>query len=682
MTIYKPWTRGGRPTRKKSCACHPDLAAELAAFFADQDRMDRLARDMRTTGPVGPPDAAPLVRYVGDYELLEEIARGGMGVVYKARQLSLNRLVAVKMILSGRLAEPAEVERFRREAGAAAQLDHPNIVPIYEVGEHQGHHYYSMKLIEGDNLGADMPHFNANHRAAALLLAKVARAVQHAHDHGILHRDIKPGNILLDAAKQPHVTDFGLARRLDESSSLSASGAVIGTVSYMAPEQAAAQCRRLTAAADVYALGAVLYEMLTGRPPFKNPNVVQTLRDVVEREPERPRKLNRRVPRDLEVICLKCLDKRPHRRYATAAALADDLERCVVGRPIQGRSVGRAERLWLWCRRQPVAVALAAAVFLVVVLSVGAVVVWRQGIADSEQAQKKAKAEGDAALLKDADDRDNLRYLHLIWEASALLREGDVGAAKHRLEECALTSRRIEWRYMYARATTVGHFFFGFPKDTPVPGASLGPIRLKIARSRFAADSSRVVILEDDELKVLRTSERNLSLNPLDRDDSVVKSFKGSIGDIPLKSITSMSIDGDGSHIGLASVQQRDNKSSIATVGVWSLDTGAEVFRHEGGGNVALSPDGRRFAATDAGTVWDTSDGKSLFSGIRGTENRGPSMAFSPDSSRLASSGEANRDGLTVRDATTGKELFHLVEEGGTLRYSADGQPHSLFSRF
>ena len=204
-------------------------------------------------GPAGASDAAPLVRYVGDYELLEEIARGGMGVVFKARQISLNRLVAVKLILSGQLAGPDEVERFRREAAAAAQLDHPNIVPIYEVGEHQGDHYYSMNLIEGDNLGKDMPHFAANHRAAAHLMAKSARAVQHAHERGVLHRDLKPGNILLDAAKQPHVADFGLARRLDEPSSLSPSGAVIGTASYMAPEQAAAQSRRLTAAADIYA---------------------------------------------------------------------------------------------------------------------------------------------------------------------------------------------------------------------------------------------------------------------------------------------------------------------------------------------------------------------------------------------------------------------------------------------
>ena len=198
-------------------------------------------------------------------------------------------------------------------------------MPIYEVGEQEGQHYFSMKFIKGGNLGAKMAHFVANHRATARLLAKVARAVHHAHERGILHRDIKPGNILIGAGGQPHVTDFGLARRLDESSSLSASGAVIGTASYMAPEQAAAQSRRLTVAADVYALGAVLYEMLTGRPPFRNASVVRTLRDVVEREPAQPRKLKPRVPADLEVICLKCLDKRPGRRYASAVVLAEDL---------------------------------------------------------------------------------------------------------------------------------------------------------------------------------------------------------------------------------------------------------------------------------------------------------------------------------------------------------------------
>ncbi len=467
---------GRAPDKEEILRRHPDLAAELAAFLADQDRMNRLAQQMRTTGPVASPDAPPLVRYVGDYELLEEIARGGMGVVYKARQLSLSRLVAVKMILSGQLAGPDEVERFRREAGAAARLDHPNIVPIYEVGEHQGRHYYSMKLIEGRNLGTDMPHFAANHRAAAHLMAKVAQAVQHAHERGILHRDLKPGNILLDAAKQPHVTDFGLARRLDEPSSLSPSGAVIGTASYMAPEQAMAQSRCLTAAADVYALGAVLYEMLTGRPPFQNANLMQTLRAVVEQEPERPGKLNPRTHPDLEIICLKCLDKRPGRRYATAAALADDLERWGEGRPIQARPVGPMERAWLWCRRRPVVAGLAgaAAVLLLLAAALTAFSLGKSREAadvrgnlnaaegDLEQA-KKDKEEREAAARAAEEERSRREaadaYLTAVHGAAGLLDAGQTAPALDPLDACqpqpgGRDFRSWEWYFLGAAART------------------------------------------------------------------------------------------------------------------------------------------------------------------------------------------------------------------------------------
>jgi WD40 repeat protein/tRNA A-37 threonylcarbamoyl transferase component Bud32 len=618
---------GQTPDRDELLRRHPDLADELRRFFGDQDQLDRLARPLRAAAeesdneaallPALPflsaPGAGDRVSYFGDYELLDVIARGGMGVVFKARQISLNRLVAIKMILSGRLAEPAEVERFRREAGAAAQLDHPNIVPIYEVGEYKGHHYYSMKLIEGDNLAAEMPRFTADPRAAALLVAKIARAVQHAHEHGILHRDIKPGNILLDVRKEPHVTDFGLARRLDESSSLSASGAVIGTVSYMAPEQATAQCRRLTSAADVYALGAVLYEMLTGRPPFRTPNVAQTLRDVAEREPERPRKFNRRIPRDLEVICLKCLDKRPHRRYASAAALADDLERCVTGRPIKGRTVSRLERLWMWCRRRPSAVALSAALILLVVLSAGAVGLLLMG------------------PRQPTTPPPQVPYSKLVPLACAFLRDGNLDAARNKLEECAPTDRQIEWRYLYARATDP--IFDGFTKGGT-----------QVRQVGFSADASRVVILEDNELKVLRAS-----------DDKVVKSFQGTIGGVPLSLITSISIDGDGSHIGLATAEN---------VYVCSLDTGAEVFHKVVPGNdkawaVALSPDSRRFAASFSNggmTLWDTSSGESLFCG----PSTCFSMAFSPDGSRLAMAG--GLEDLVI-DTKTGKELLKIKDD-------------------
>ncbi len=368
------------------------------------------------------------------------------------------------MILAGNLATPVDVERFRREAGAAARLDHPHIVPISEVGEHEGQHYFSMKFIEGGNLGRDLPHFTANHRAAAHLLAKASRAVQHAHERGILHRDLKPGNILLDAAKQPHVTDFGLTRRLDESSSLSASGAVIGTASYMAPEQAAAQSRRLTAAADIYALGAILYEMLTGRPPFRNASMVQTLRDVVEREPERPRKLNPRIPVDLETIGLRCLDKRPGRRLASAAALADDLENWVARRPIQTRSVGLAERAWLGCRRQPVVVGVTVAAVLALLVGSGlATVSYLKGQRHQVAAEKSVavanqlgvETEGIANAARERED--TARYETDMRQAGAYAEGQDYPALRQLLEKWRPVPggpdyRHWEWYYLRAVA--------------------------------------------------------------------------------------------------------------------------------------------------------------------------------------------------------------------------------------
>ena len=317
--------------------------------------------------PTLPPDApagaltpGTRVRYFGDYELGEEIARGGMGVVYKARQVSLKRTVALKMILAGQLAAEADVERFHREAEAAATLDHPNIVPIYEIGEHDGQHYFSMRLIEGTSLAQRATSFQRDPKAAIQLLAKVVRAVHDAHQHGILHRDLKPSNILLDAQGEPFVTDFGLAKHVDGRNPQTRSGLIVGTPSYMAPEQARA-AKAVTVAVDVYGLGAILYELLTGRPPFRAETELDTLLQVLDRDPPAPRSLNPRLDRDLETICLKCLEKEPRNRYGSALALAEDLERWSAGHTIQARPSGPVKKLWKWSKRNP-----ALAVLLVV----------------------------------------------------------------------------------------------------------------------------------------------------------------------------------------------------------------------------------------------------------------------------------------------------------------------------
>jgi serine/threonine protein kinase/Tfp pilus assembly protein PilF len=303
--------------------------------------------------------AAEMLGELGDYELLEEVGRGGQGVVFRARQKSLNRTVALKVISLGQWASKAHLKRFRREAEAAAGLDHPCIVPIYEVGERDGSCFFSMKFVEGGQLDEVIRRAPMSIRGAVELIAKVARTVHYAHEHGILHRDIKPGNILLDQKGEPHLTDFGLARLVETESTITRTMEVLGTPSYMAPEQAVGNNAQFPSATDVYGLGAVLYQLLTGHPPFAGGTTYETIHLLLNTEPRQPRLLNPKVGRDLSTICLKCLEKDPQRRYSSALALAEDLERWAKHEPIQARRTGIFTRGKKWVRRNPTSALLA-----------------------------------------------------------------------------------------------------------------------------------------------------------------------------------------------------------------------------------------------------------------------------------------------------------------------------------
>ena len=312
----------------------------------------------------------------GDYLLQEEIARGAMGVVYRAEQKSLRRTVAIKMIRSAMLAGEEEVARFRTEAEAAAGLDHPNLIPIYEVGELDGQHFYSMKLIEGGTLTTEMERLRQHPDEAARLMTTVARAIHVAHQNGILHRDLKPGNILIDNKGEPHVADFGLAKQMESNTSMTVSGQIMGTPYYMAPEQAAGGGRNLTTQADIYSLGAMLYHVLTGNVPHQADSIVDTLKLVVDEEPRAPRTIDAAINRDLETVVLKCLDKDPAKRYPSAAALADDLDLWLRGEPVHARPVRTPEKVVKWMRRKPVLASLwGLASLFVLTLGIGGPIV-------------------------------------------------------------------------------------------------------------------------------------------------------------------------------------------------------------------------------------------------------------------------------------------------------------------
>jgi eukaryotic-like serine/threonine-protein kinase len=436
--------RGELPDYRSYRDRFPDLEDVVATAFeshsskpaAIRRARKNIARASTVNSPPRPqPDGDLQLGFFGNepqgfneagYEILGELGRGGMGVVFKARQAALNRLVALKVVKSGRLASEAELIRFQNEAEAVAQLDHPHIVPIYEVGQCSGQHFFCMKLIIGTSLDRRTEYYASDPRATAKLVSVVARAVHHAHQRGILHRDLKPANVLVDEAGEPHVTDFGLAKRLEGGQEATHSGALLGTPSYMSPEQASGSRGAISTATDGYGLGTILYALLAGRAPFAGTTLVDTLEMVRNQIPERPSSLNSRVPRDLEVICLKCLEKEPQRRYQSALALAEDLERWLKGIPILAHPVRMPARVWMWCQRNRGLAAMAALLVLAVLGGIAGIA-WKWREADHERTKTEAVNElltrrllSWASVELDPESK-NLTVRELIDRASAQL---------------------------------------------------------------------------------------------------------------------------------------------------------------------------------------------------------------------------------------------------------------------
>jgi WD40 repeat protein len=705
LAAYYQEAEAGRPPDvREFIQRYPDLSPELASFFDARQAFEEQASLL-----LGEPPRRPACPQFGDYELLEELARGGMGVVYRARQASLSRVVALKMILDGQLASPDEVRRFRREAEAAAGLDHPHIVPIYEVGAHQGLHYYSMKLVEGGSLAEHVADFLDDPRAAARLLATVARAVHYAHQRGILHRDLKPANVLLDGRGQPHVADFGLARRLSAAAGGSTAPypsrgqGIAGTPAYMAPEQAAGRGDQLTTATDVYALGVILYELLTGRPPFRASTVLKVLRRVLDEDPRPPRAVRAGADRELETVCLKCLRKEPDRRYPSALALAEDLERYLAGEPIQARPAAARERLLKWARRRPTVAALGGLLLLSTALGFGSVLFqWHRAEAARAAAAAQAQTEKDArdaaekarhAAEAERDAKDEaLRKAEALRLAAhaELVRPTNPGlslvlavegARRHQnlLSNNALLAALDVCR---ERRTFVGH-------EGEVYGAS------------FSADGRRVLTNSEDntarlwdagtgkELAVFRCPQGEPPWEPA-RPVQAHLSADGrralTVSARPVPADTS-GTSGGGLRDHVARLWAADTGRLVAT---WELDEAGHAEEAEPF-TVSFSPDGRRAAVTfgsfpdTAVRVYETEAGKELF---RLAGHRFPvvCVAYSPDGRRIAT---ASLDG-TVRlwDAGSGKLLRTLEghrcgvcsvafsPDGRRLLTAADGATH------
>jgi WD40 repeat protein len=562
--------------------------------------------------PPGPPT-------LPGYQLVRELGRGGMGVVYEAHQPALGRVVAVKTLPPGHTT-PGERARFRREAEVVARLDHPHIVPVYEVGEHDGLPYFSMKFYPGGSLARRAGAAGPDPGADARLVETVARAVHHAHRRGVLHRDLKPSNILLDESGGPHVADFGLAKRFDPEAGVGPPSEVVGTPCYIPPEQARGD-QAVTTASDVYGLGAILYELLTGRPPFRAPTALATLAEVAGRPPRPPRSLNPRVPPDLETICLKCLEKDPARRYPGALELADDLARWQRGEPILARPVGRGERAWSLVRRHPVMAGLSLATASALGLAVVTLAVSNARISTKEGVTSRALTHE-----REAREREHrLLYLTRVALAGRLWAGNQVTWADG-LDDCPPEFRHWEWDFLNALRRP--HHALELDHGEQAYAVAYSPDGQHLA----AAGASGAVRVWD-----ARTG-----------------------APVPCR------VD----HGGIVTrLDFHPTEPLLATAGptglkVWNLATGEELFRRDDGTRwAAFSPDGRLLASAKGRVlkVWDARTGRELHALTAGEVSSVSHWAFSPDGRRLAACGgaAASPDEGVVRvwDAATGEPV-------------------------